>query len=248
MFIAANWKAYVEDAERAKKLAALGKRLAGKCRKHEIVLAPAALHLGMLAQGNKSKVKFAAQDVSLTTGGAHTGEVSAQMLENMDVAYTLVGHSERRAMGETDIVVAEKARHALAHGVVPIVCVGERERDAGAEYLSLIRAQISAVFAPLTPKERLMTVIAYEPVWAIGKSAADALPSHEVMEMALYIRKVLGDFLPGKAPAHTKILYGGSVEPGNIRDLAAGSGIDGFLIGHASVDSKTFSALVKALS
>jgi len=248
MLIVSNWKAYVEDADRAKKLAALAKRLSGKYRKHEIVLAPSYVHLGMLANGNKSKVKYAAQDVSLTTGGAHTGEISAQMLEGIDATYALVGHSERRAMGETDAVVAEKARHALAHGIAPILCVGERERDAGAEYLSLVRAQITAVFAPLTPKERLTTVIAYEPVWAIGKSAADALPPHEVMEMVLYIRKVLGDFMPGKAPAKTKILYGAAVEPANARDLAAGTGIDGLLVGHASVETDTFSALVKALS
>ncbi|HVW71739.1 MAG TPA: triose-phosphate isomerase [Candidatus Paceibacterota bacterium] len=248
MLIVSNWKASVEDVDRAKKLAALAKRLAGKYRKHEIVLAPSFVHLGMLARENRSKVKFASQDVSVTTGGAQTGEISAQMLADLEIAYAIVGHSERRAAGETDAVVAEKARHALAHGIVPILCVGERERDAGAEYLSLVRQQITAVFATLTPKERLAVVIAYEPIWAIGKSAADALPAHDVMEMMLYIRKVLGDFMPGKAPSQTKILYGGSVEPGNIRDLASGSGIDGFLIGHASVETDTFSALVKALS
>lgn len=248
MFIAANWKAYVEDAKKGKALTALGKRLAGAYKKHEIVLAPSAVHLGLLAHGNKSKVRFAAQDVSLTTGGAHTGEISAQMLADLKVTYAIVGHSERRAMGETDEQVSEKARHALAHGIVPILCVGERERDANAGYLSLIRAQLSAVFEPLSPKERLEVVVAYEPVWAIGKTAADALPAHDIEEMVLYIRKVLGEYLPGKAPSRVKILYGGSVEPLNARDLASGTGIDGFLIGHASVDPTTFSALVKAVS
>jgi triosephosphate isomerase len=248
MLIAANWKAYVEDAPRAKNLFSLAKRLAKKYRKHEIVLAPSYPHLGILAPRNKSKVKFASQDISATTGGARTGEVSAQILSDLDVSYAVVGHSERRAMGESDATITEKARHALAHGIAPILCVGEKERDAGAEYLAVVRAQLMSVFAALTPKERLMTVIAYEPVWAIGRTAADALPAHDIAEMALYIRKVLGDFMPGKAPTHTKILYGGSVEPENARDLAAGSGIDGFLIGHASVEGDTFAALVKALS
>jgi triosephosphate isomerase len=85
-------------------------------------------------------------------------------------------------------------------------------------------------------------------VWAIGRTAADALPPHDVGEMVLYIRKVLGDFLPGKAPGKVKVLYGGSVEPTNARDLAAGSGIDGFLVGHASVETDTYAALLKAVS
>ena len=248
MLIVSNWKAYVEDTERAKKLSALAKRLSGKYRKHELVLAPSFPHLGLFVNRKKSRVKYAAQDVSKTTGGAHTGEVSAQILSDLEISYALVGHSERRAAGETDEVIAEKARHALAHGVAPILCVGERQRDSGAEYLSFVRAQIAAVFAPLSQKERMQIVVAYEPVWAIGKSAADALPAHDLGEMVLYIRKVLSDFLPGKAPTRVRILYGAAVEPENARSLAAGTGIDGLLVGHASVDPAVYTALIKALS
>ncbi|MFZ1987721.1 MAG: triose-phosphate isomerase [Minisyncoccia bacterium] len=246
MLIVANWKAYVEDVSKAKKLFAISKRLAART-KHQIILAPSMPHLGLLAHGNKSKVAFAAQDVSFTTGGAKTGEVSAQTLSKLAVAYAIVGHSERRALGETDEMIAQKARHALAHGVVPILCVGEHERDGGAVYLSFIRNQIQKVMAPLSQKERMAIVIAYEPVWAIGKTAADALPASDVGEMVSYIRKIMSDFLPGKAPAKIAILYGGSVEPENARDLAGASGIDGFLIGHASVDPEMFSALVQAM-
>ncbi len=247
MLIAANWKAYVEDASRARALFSLTKRLSAKT-KHEIVLAPPAPYLGMLAEKNKSKVAFAAQDVSATTGGAHTGEVSAQMLSNLDVPYAIIGHSERRALGETDALAAEKVRHLLAHGITPILCIGERERDAGAEYLAFVRAQIASVYETLSHKERLAVVVAYEPIWAIGKTAADALSEPDLAEMVLYIRKVLGDYLPGKAPARTRVLYGGSVEPDNARSLAAGSGIDGFLVGHSSVDPEAFAALIKAIS
>ncbi len=247
MLIVANWKAYVEDAKRARRLAALARRLSGKTR-HEIALAPSFAHLALLIPKKKSRVKLAAQDVSATTGGAPTGEVSAQILFYLDVSYAIVGHSERRAAGETDAVIAEKARHALAHGITPLLCVGEKERDPGAEYLSIVRTQITAVMKSLSQKERMAVIIAYEPVWAIGKTAAEALPAHELREMVLYIRKVLGDFLPGKAPVKIRILYGGSVEPDNVRDLAAGSGVDGFLVGHASVEPDTFSGLIKALS
>ncbi len=247
MLIVSNWKAYVEDTERAKSLYSLAKRLSKKT-KHEIVLGPSAPHLGLLALKNKSKVKFAAQDVSVTTGGAHTGEISAQIFADLDLSYVMVGHSERRAAGETDAVVAEKARHVLAHGLSPILCVGERERDEGAGYLSFVRNQIGSVFSKLSQKEQLATVIAYEPVWAIGRTAADALPARDLGEMVLYIRKVVGEYLPGKAPTRTKILYGGSVEPGDARELASGSGIDGFLVGHASVDPTMFTGIIRALS
>lgn len=247
MLIVSNWKAYVEDVERAKALFTLAKRLSKKT-KHQLVLAPSAPHLGLLAFRNKTKVAFAAQDLSVTLGGAKTGEVSAPTLEGLGVGYTLIGHSERRGMGETDEVVAEKARHALAHGITPILCVGERERDENAAYLATVRTQIRAVFEVLSQKERLMVVVAYEPIWAIGKSAAEALPSSELGEMVLYIRKVIGEFLPGKAPARSKVLYGGSVEPENIRELAAGSGIDGYLVGHASVEPDMYAQMVKAVS
>ncbi len=247
MLIVSNWKAYVEDVKRAKGLVALAKRLSGKYR-HDMVLAPSAPQLGLLAAGNRSKVAFAAQDVSETTGGASTGESSAKIIANLGVAYVIIGHSERRAMGEGDDVAAKKAQHALAHGLVPILCVGERERDHGAEYLGFIRAQIAAVMSGLSQKERAQVVVAYEPVWAIGKSALEAIHPSDLAEMTLYIRKVLGDYLPGKAPAKTRIIYGGSVDPSNIRDLARTGGVDGFLIGRASVDTTSFTALIAAVS
>jgi triosephosphate isomerase (TIM) len=247
MLIVSNWKAHVETVEKAKKLFTTAKRLKDNTR-HELCLAPPYPHLGLLAWRNKSRVTFAAQDVSATLGGAETGEVSAQILSDLGASYVLVGHSERRAMGEKDEVIAEKARHALAHGLSPILCVGEAVRDEGGEYLATVRAQIAAVFAGLSPQERLKMLIAYEPLWAIGKSAAEAIAPPDLTEMVLYIRKVLGDYVPGKAPARIKILYGGSVEAGDARALAGGSGVDGFLVGHASADPAQFTALIKALS
>lgn len=246
MLIVANWKAYVQSQTKAKQLFATAKRLATNADT-EIVLAPPAPYLGLLAPGNRSRVAFAAQDLSLGTGGATTGEITAALLSELGVTYAILGHSERRALGETDEIVSEKVRHALANKIIPIVCVGERERDADAKYITLLRAQISAVFSPLSPKERLHTVIAYEPIWAIGKTASDAITPTDLAEMILYIRKVLGEYLPGKGASKVRIIYGGSVEPGNARLLASGTGIDGFLPGHSSVDSDIFSALVKSV-
>lgn len=246
MIIVANWKAYVEDVEKAKKLFAVAKRLA-TTSKIRIVLAPSAAQLGLLAKGNTSKVAFAVQDVSATLGGAHTGENTAAAAASLGVTYAIVGHSERRAAGDTDAVVAQKLQHALAQGLIPILCVGEAERDAASQYLSFVRTQITSALEPLEPKDRIRVIIAYEPLWAIGKTSEEAIAAHDLAEMALYIRKVLAELLPGKE-GKTTVLYGGSVEPENIRDLAGGSQVDGFLIGHASVDPHTFALLVKALA
>lgn len=250
MLIVGNWKAYVESKAKAKALCASARRLAAK-GEHEIAIAPPFPYLGMLVPPkpvSKKGLGFAAQDVSLTVGGAETGETTAGLLRELGVTHVIVGHSERRGHGESNEVVTEKARHVLAHGMVPVVCVGELVRDAEAQYLKHVRKQISDVFSALSPKERLTTVIAYEPVWAIGKPDMEAISPADLGEMILYIRKVLADFMPGRANQKVRILYGGSVTPDNIRGLAGGSGVDGFLVGRASTDVSKFSALVKAVS
>lgn len=247
MLIVANWKAYVEDVAKAKKLFATSKRL-DRAVDGTIVLAPPSPLFAALALGNRTKVAFAAQDVSATLGGATTGEATAPMYAAAGATYAIIGHSERRAAGDTTAIIAEKLLRALAHGLTPILCVGERERDSEGRYLNAIREEITNALAGLTPKERTKVVIAYEPLWAIGKSASEAIGERDLSEMTLYIRKVLAEMLPGKSSAKSIIIYGGSVEPGNIRALAGGSGVDGFLIGHASVDPHEFAALVQELS
>ena len=204
MLVVANWKAYVETSQEAKKLLASAKRLS-KVRRVKIVLAPAFAHLGLLVPGNRSKVQFAAQDISVTTIGPATGEVSGALLRNLGVTYVLIGHSERRALGETDIVLLEKVKRALANGLTPILCIGEKERDTDARYLSFLKQQLHAIFEPLSPRERLGIIVAYEPVWAIGKHAGDAIAAEELGEMVLYIRKVLSGYLQGKSAQKTTI-------------------------------------------
>lgn len=247
MLFVANWKAYVEDVPRAKKLIAVAKKLS-RGTDIAIVLAPPAPFIGMLAHTNKSRVAFAAQDVSSTTGGANTGETTAQAFAAAGATYAILGHSERRAQGETDDSISQKIAHALAHGITPILCVGEHARDNEGHYLSTIREELTRALELITPKERAQVIIAYEPIWAIGKTAAEAITAADLGEMALYIRKVLAEMLPGKSSRHSLVLYGGSVEPENIRHLAGSSGVDGFLVGHASVDPTTFSQMIKNLS
>jgi triosephosphate isomerase len=244
MLIIANWKAYVEDLAKAKKLVAVSKKIS-RTANCTVVLAPSAPFLSLLADKNKSKVAFAAQDVSVTLGGAKTGEATAAMFASSGATYAIIGHSERRASGDSAEIITEKLMHALACNLTPVLCVGEHERDREGIYLTFVRNEITSALAPLTPKERAKVIIAYEPLWAIGKTADHAIGPQDLAEMMLYIRKVLAELLPGKSSTHAQVLYGGSVEPENIRDLARASDADGFLIGHASVDEHTFSALVK---
>lgn len=247
MLIVANWKAYVEDIKKAKKLLAVSKRLA-RTTDVTIVLAPPSPLFSLLTTHNTSEVAFAAQDISATTGGAKTGEATAQAYAAVGATYAIIGHSERRALGDTEKIIAEKIAHALAHGLTPILCIGEHERDSEGHYLSLVREELTSAIGSLLPKERAKVIIAYEPLWAIGKTATEAIGSADLAEMVLYIRKVLAELLPGKSSRQSLVLYGGSVEAANIRDLTVSSNIDGFLVGHASTDPTAFSLLVKQLA
>jgi triosephosphate isomerase (TIM) len=246
MLIIGNWKAYIETRDDAKELISTGKRLASKT-KHRVVLLPPTPFLS-LAGAVRTKLSFGAQDISVASAGAATGEVTGRMLKEVGASYVLIGHSERRARGENDALVREKVVRALSAGLVPVVCVGEKARDAHALYLGELRAHIDAVMSALLPKDRLKVVIAYEPIWAIGKSAAEAIRPADLAEMVLYIRKILGQYVPQKDVMKVKVLYGGSVEPGSVGALAKEGKPDGFLVGRASTEPKIFAALLAALS
>lgn len=246
MLIVANWKAYVEDAAHAKALVALSKRLA-RTTKHTIVLAPPAPLLGACRGRREGNIAFAAQDVSATTGGAATGEATAQAFAGAGATYAIIGHSERRRAGDTLSIVAEKLTHALAQGLTPILCVGELVRDPEGRYLTSIREQLTTALDRCSQKDRAAVIIAYEPVWAIGGSAENAIRPDDLDEMVLYIEKVIAELLSGNTSRHTIVLYGGSVEASNVRELGATSHISGFLVGRASTDPTRFAELVKQL-
>jgi len=244
MLIVANWKAYIEDFEKAERLVSISKRVA-KTTSCDIVLAPPAVFLSNLASKNTSKVTFSAQDISATAGGAQTGENTAQMYATSGASYSIIGHSERRAEGDTNDIISVKLSLALSRGLTPILCVGEKEHDSEGRYLTFIREEIVSALTDLSQKQRIKIIIAYEPLWAIGHSADSAIDSSNLTEIILYIRKILSSLLSEKSAEKVKILYGGSVKPENIRVLAEASPIDGFLIGHASTDEEVFSALLK---
>ena len=245
MIIVSNWKAIVEDIKTARRLVEAAQKVT-TTGKHKVILAPPFPFIAELAR-TKSKLFYAGQDLSVTDGGSQTGEVTGVMLKSSGASYVLIGHSERRARGETDRDVATKVKSALAAGLTPIVCVGERKRDADAQYLSFVRTQLQAVYGGLKKNEIARIMLAYEPVWAIGKSAASALSPGDLVEMVGYIRKIIAQYVPQKVANQTLILYGGSVDGSNVHALTEGTGVVGVLVGRASTDPKSFLALAKAL-
>ena len=191
-----------------------------------------------------SSVAWGAQDLSLHEAGAYTGEISGGMLSDFGCQFVIVGHSERRSLhGETDAIVAGKARRALSFGLTPIVCVGEtlEEREAG-KTDQVVSAQLNAVVAALgEPLEKI--VVAYEPVWAIG-TGKTATP-----EMAQQVHAQLRALLLKADPvagSQVRLLYGGSMKPDNARDLMAMADIDGGLIGGASLKAEDFLAIARS--
>ncbi len=168
------------------------------------------------------------------------------MARSLGAAYAIIGHSEKRSSGDTDAVVVQKVIRALAKGLIPIVCVGEEERDEKLHYLDTLREQVSNVLSGVPEVKRKSIIFAYEPLWAINKGD-HAITAEDLYETITYIRKVVMEHTNTASANKTRILYGGSVEVTNVAYLAKDGGVNGFLIGHASADSKKLTALMGAL-
>lgn len=214
----------------------------------EVAVAPpftALRTVQTLIEGERWKIRLAAQDVSGHPHGAYTGDVSAAMLARLKVAYTVVGHSERRQHhGETDAVVATKATAALDAGLTPIVCVGEHAetRNAG-NYVEVVTGQVRESLAGLSGDAVASLVVAYEPVWAIGTGAV-ATPD-DAQEVCAAVRAEIAAMHDQSTADAVRVLYGGSVKPGNIAGLMAQDDIDGALVGGASLTADDFVAICR---
>lgn len=245
----ANWKMHPETPREAKALAAKTKVLAGRYRKHAVVVCPPAVFLGLLADTSSKSLHWGAQDVSLRRGaGAYTGEVSAAQVCYAGASYALIGHSERRAMGETDEMVNQKVKNALAARLKPIICVGETERDEGGQYLAPLERQIRGALAGLKKTDLKNVIIAYEPVWAVGQAAQKADTPEDFFHHAIFIRKTISDLFGKKVAMATPVLYGGSVNGKNAAGFLMEGQADGLLIGRASLKPEEFKKIIHAAS
>jgi len=189
--------------------------------------------------------RIGAQNLHWEDEGAYTGEVSGPMLKELGVSHVIVGHSERRAyFHETDGIVNRKVRAAFRHGLTPIICVGERleEREAGRP-LEVCRRQTEAAVEGLIAEQAAAAVIAYEPVWAIGTGRTAS--AEDAQEVIAFLRGLIKERFGAEAAGKTRIQYGGSVKPDNIRELMAMPDIDGALVGGASLEPESFIRIVQ---
>jgi len=245
--VAANWKMNMTQAESARFIESLLLEL-GDITDVEVVIVPpfTALAKVMEALGASQSIKVGAQNMHWEPNGAFTGEISAALLRDLLVRYVVLGHSERRTLfSETDEIVNRKVRAAHEATLRPIVCVGEtlEQRDKG-NVEKILSIQLRGSLKDLNEKELHETVIAYEPVWAIG-TGRNATPQ-QAQEAHAFIRHTLREMSDESTADRIRIQYGGSVKPENARDLMTQPDIDGALVGSASLDPRSFAQIVKA--
>jgi triosephosphate isomerase (TIM) len=245
LIIAGNWKMNKTVAEALDLVRSLKIELAN-VKEVDIVVCPPFTALCEVSKAIlDSNLRLGAQNMSEQNAGAYTGEIAAGMLKEFSVRYVILGHSERRQyQKEPDALIARKAAAVHAASLKPIVCVGETlaEREAG-QMQKVLETQVRGSLAGLSKEQMVETVVAYEPVWAIGtgKTATTA----QAQEAHAFIRGVLGKLFEEAVARRVRIQYGGSVKPSNARELMSQADVDGALVGGASLESRSFADIIK---
>lgn len=247
LLVVANWKANPDSLRLAKSLVAGIKKNSIKSKNIETIICPPVIFLESLRAAIRP-LSLGAQDFFPEPNGAFTGSVGYESLLETKVRYVIVGHSERRDAGETDVLINKKLKTALSVGLTPILCIGEKERTKEMTYLSVLKQQLVQAFHDV-PKAKVRSVIvAYEPVWAIGKHAERSARPDEIKEVVIFIRRVIGDLYKTTSVPPIRIIYGASVDAGNAAYILEESGVDGLLVGRASLTPKAFNEIVSALN
>jgi len=253
--IIANWKMNPQTAEEASRLVkgVIAQRLP---KNVEVVIAPPFVYLDLIKKTCGREIKLAAQNISWAERGAYTGETSGLMVKNLGCDYVIIGHSERRyKMGETDEMINLKLKAAFKVGLVPILAVGEKESSD--DIIKELTQQVENALEGIGVSEIGRLIIAYEPVWAISRPRADIEPAFEregtgpdtpdhALSAALLIRKIIGNLYSSEWTVDLPVLYGGSVAGENAYDFIAQSGINGALVGGASLELQDFIKIIKA--
>lgn len=242
--IIGNWKMNPASLKDAEKLFSSVAKAVSYVKKTEIVACPPFLYLEKLSKIRTKKIKLGAQNVFYEEKGAYTGEISPAMLENAGVKYVILGHSERRALGETNALINKKIKASLSAGLVPILCVGEDTRDESHAYFNIVKTQLEECLDGIKKVLIAKVIIAYEPVWAISSTPnrKDATPA-DSLEMVIFIRKILSDKF-GPDAGRIRIIYGGSVNEKDAADFLKNGEVDGLLAGKASLDAKKFTTII----
>jgi triosephosphate isomerase len=245
LLIAGNWKMNKTVAEALDLVQGLRRELAA-IKEVDIVVCPPFTVLCEVSKAIlDSNLRLGAQNMSENSSGAYTGEVAAGMLKEFSVRYVILGHSERRQyQKEADALIAKKALTALASSLKPIVCVGETlaEREGG-NTEKVVGTQVKGSLAGISKEQMGEVVIAYEPVWAIG--TGKTATTEQAQAVHAFIRKTVASLYDDATARRVRILYGGSVKPGNTRELMSQPDVDGALVGGAALEIRSFSDIVK---
>ncbi len=245
LIIAGNWKMNKTVAEGLDLVQGL-KRELGTVKEVDIVVCPPFTALSEVSKAIlDSNIRLGAQNMSEHNFGAYTGEIAAGMLKEFSVRYVILGHSERRQFQkECDALIAKKALAAHGASLKPIVCVGETlaEREA-VQTEKVLETQVRGSLAGLSKEQMVETVVAYEPVWAIGTGKTAS--SEQAQEAHAFIRRVIGKMFDDMVARRVRIQYGGSVKPANARELMSLPDVDGALVGGASLEERSFGDIVK---
>jgi triosephosphate isomerase (TIM) len=244
--IAGNWKMHKTLAEAKAFIEEVKGSVPATDKVDSVVCAP-ALFLERLVELTKdSDLAIGAQNMHFEESGAFTGEISPKAISDIGVQYVIIGHSERREMfNETDESVNRKALAAFQYNLIPIVCVGETlEQRENGQTNELVASQVQKALNGLIEEQVKQTVIAYEPIWAIGTGKSST--AEDANEVCAHIRKTIAEQFSPEAAAAVRIQYGGSVKPSNIKEYMAQPDIDGALVGGASLDPQSFLQLLEA--
>jgi len=246
MIVAGNWKMNMNQKEAERLSKEIAERV-GTVTGADVVLCPPFTSLHAVREAiDGSSIALGAQNMHWEEKGAFTGEISSNMLLTAGCNYVILGHSERRSyFGETDDMIARKVVAAIGSGLTPIVCVGEtREQREEGITEQVVERQIRGAFGGLSAGDFEGTVIAYEPVWAIGTGLTAT--AQQAQDVHSYIRGLVAEMMGGEVAERTRIQYGGSVKPSNAGELFGQPDIDGGLIGGASLDAGSFAEIVRA--
>jgi triosephosphate isomerase (TIM) len=244
--IAGNWKMNKTLPEATSFAEEVKSSVPSKEKVESVICAPALFLQSLVEATKNTDVEIGAQNMHFEESGAFTGEISPLALQDLGVKYVIIGHSERREMfNETDESVNKKALAAFKYNLLPIICVGEAlEQRENGETMDLVGNQVKKALTGLTNEQVQQTVIAYEPIWAIGTGKSST--SADANEVCAHIRQVIAQQFSQDTADTVRIQYGGSVKPGNIKEYMAQPDIDGALVGGASLEAQSFLQLVEA--
>lgn len=243
IYVIANWKSHPETVDEATVLLSQYKT-SSLPESLSVIVCPPAVFLP--AQVTPGQVVLGVQDVA-ENNDTCTGEVRAAQVASIGLQYAIVGHSERRARGETNTQVNQKIRQCLSAGITPIVCVGESIRDEVGHYVAGLTSQLDVTFTGFTRMDLESMIVAYEPVWAIGSGATRECTVEECRETIELIRAHLIHMTGNLPVGEIKVVYGGSVSPDNARGYVTDGGADGLLIGRASLDIEKMKSIIQSV-